>query len=99
MAAILQRRIAPALDDNDNRAPDGDRAPDGVRGRDGVELRDVLADAALVTLFDYYAARPSDVRRNLLLVMQAALTLAVDDPDAGRIDRRHVELAIAEGTG
>ena len=35
----------------------------------------------------------------LLLVMQAALTLAVDDPEAARIDRRHVELAIAKGPG
>jgi hypothetical protein len=35
----------------------------------------------------------------LLLVMQAALTPAVDDPDAARIDRRHVEPAIAEGPG
>ena len=64
-----------------------------------VDVSDVLADAALITLHDYYASRPSDVRRNLLLVMHAALTLAVDDPDAERIDRGHIELAIAEGTG
>ncbi len=84
VAAILERRIALAFD---------------AHGREGIDLGEVLGDAALVTLFDYYAARPSDVRRNLLLVMQAALTLAVDDPDADRIDRQHIELAIAEGTG
>ncbi len=89
VAAILQRRIAVATDLDDRVEP----------GRDGIELRELLADAALVTLFDYYAARPSDVRRNLLLVAQAALTLAVDDPEAARVDRRHVELAIAEATG
>jgi hypothetical protein len=31
--------------------------------------------------------------------MHAALTLAVDDPEAERIDRGHIELAIAEGEG
>jgi hypothetical protein len=39
------------------------------------------------------------VRRNLLLVLHAALTLAVDDPAAERIERAHIELAIAEGEG
>ena len=58
-----------------------------------------VAAAALVTVHDYYAGRPSDVRRNLLLILHAALTLAVDDPAATRIDRRHVELSIAEGEG
>ena len=42
---------------------------------------------------------PGVLRRNLLLVVQAALTLAIDDPDAERIERRHVELAIAEASG
>jgi len=84
VAAILRRRIALAMD---------------ARGLDAVEVNDVLADAALVTVHDFYSSRPSDVRRNLLLVLHAALTLAVDDPDATRIDRAHVELAIAEGTG
>ncbi len=84
VAAILRRRIALAMD---------------ARGLDAVEVSDVLADPALVTVHDFYAGRPSDVRRNLLLVLHAALTLAVDDPDAERIDRAHVELAIAEGTG
>jgi hypothetical protein len=84
VAAILRRRIALAMD---------------ARGLDAVEVSDVLADPALVTVHDFYASRPSDVRRNLLLVLHAALTLAVDDPDAERIDRAHVELAIAEGTG
>ena len=50
-------------------------------------------------LHDYYSSRPSDVRRNLLLVLHAALTLAVDDPAAERIERAHIELAIAEGEG
>ena len=50
-------------------------------------------------MHDFYSSRPSDVRRNLLLVLHAALTLAVDDPDAERIDRAHVELAIAEAAG
>jgi hypothetical protein len=84
VAAILHRRIALAFDE---------------RGASVIELGEVLADAALVTVHDYYSGRPSDVRRNLLLVLHAALTLAVDDPDAIRIDRRHVELAIAEGGG
>ena len=30
---------------------------------------------------------------------QAALTLTLDDPDAERIERRHVELAFAEAAG
>jgi len=84
VAAILYRRIALAMDS---------------RGLPPVEVGEVLADAALVTVHDYYAGRPSDVRRNLLLVLHAALTLAVDDADAERIDRRHIELAIAEGEG
>jgi len=90
VAAILQRRIALALDGRGTAAD-----PDA----DGVDLTEMLDSAALVSLFDYYTGRPSDVRRNLLLVVQAALTLAVDDPDAARIERRHVELAIAEGAG
>ena len=76
-----------------------DRAGHGRPGLPTVEVSEVLADAALVTVHDYYSSRPSDVRRNLLLVLHAALTLAVDDPDAMRIDRGHVELAIAEGEG
>jgi hypothetical protein len=84
IAAILYRRIALAMD---------------ARGLPAVDVSDVLSDAALVTVHDYYASRPSDVRRNLLLVLHAALTLAVDDPDALLIDRRHIELAIAEGEG
>ena len=84
IAAIAHRRIALAMDGN---------------GLLAVELNEVLSDAALVTLHDYYASRPSDVRRNLLLILHAGLTLAVDDPDAERIERAHVELAIAEGEG
>ena len=84
VAAILHRRIALAF---------------GARDMPAIEVHDVLADAALVTVHDYYASRPSDVRRNLLLVLHAALTLAVDDPDALRIERGHIELAIAEGEG
>jgi hypothetical protein len=84
VAAILHRRIAIAMDG---------------RGRIVPEVDEILDGAALVTIHDYYASRPSDVRRNLLLVLHAALTLAVDDPDAERIGRRHVELAIAEGEG
>ena len=84
MSAILYRRIGLAF---------------GARGLPAVEVGDVLADAALVTVHDYYSSSPSDVRRNVLLVLHAALTLAVDDPEAERIDRRHVELAIAEGEG
>jgi len=84
VAAILYRRIALAMD---------------ARGLPAVDVNEVLADAALVSVHDYYAARPSDVRRNLLLVLHAALTLAVDDPETDRIERRHVELAIAEGEG
>ena len=33
------------------------------------------------------------------LVVIPALTLAVDDPAAERIERAHIELAIAEGEG
>jgi hypothetical protein len=84
VSAILYRRIGLAF---------------GARGLPAVEVGDVLADAALVTVHDYYSSSPSDVRRNVLLVLHAALTLAVDDPEAERIDRRHVELAIAEGEG
>jgi hypothetical protein len=84
IAAILHRRIAVAFD---------------ARGLAAIEVNEVLTDAALVTVHDYYAGRPSDVRRNLLLILHAALTLAVDDPAATRIDRRHVELSIAEGEG
>jgi hypothetical protein len=84
VAAILHRRIALAMD---------------ARGLPAIEVSDVLRDAALVTVHDYYRGRPSDVRRNLLLIMHAALTLAVDDPAAELIDRAHIELAIAEGEG
>ncbi len=84
IAAIAHRRIALAMDRH---------------GLPAIEANEVLADAALVTLHDYYSSRPSDVRRNLLLVLHAALTLAVDDLDAKRIERGHVELAIAEGEG
>ncbi len=84
VSAIVYRRIALAMD---------------ARGLPAVDVGQVLAGAALVTLHDYYASQPSDVRRNLLLVLHAALTLAVDDPDGTLIDRRHVELAIAEGAG
>ena len=84
VAAILHRRIALAMD---------------ARGLPAIEVSDVLRDAALVTVHDYYRGRPSDVRRNLLLVMHAAITLAVDDPAAELIERTHIELAIAEGEG
>lgn len=84
IAAILHRRIALAMD---------------ARGLPAIEVSEVLRNAALVTVHDYYRGRPSDVRRNLLLIMHAALTLAVDDPDATLIDRAHIELAIAEGEG
>lgn len=84
IAAILHRRIGLALD---------------AQGLAAVEVSEVLSDAALVTVHDYYSSRPSDVRRNLLLVLHAALTLAVDDPEADRIERAHIELAIAEGEG
>ena len=83
----------------------GDPAPTDRAGHGGhgtcrrSRCNDVLADAALVTVHDYYASRPSDVRRNLLLILHAALTLAVDDPDTVRIERGHIELAIAEGEG
>ena len=95
MAAILQRRIALALDGRDGRGPGRGAAGEAP----GADLSELLDSAALVSLFDYYTAKPSDVRRNLLLVVQAALTLAIDDPDAERIERRHVELAIAEAAG
>jgi hypothetical protein len=84
VAAILYRRIALAMD---------------ARALPAVDVSNVLADAALVTVHDYYSSRPSDVRRNLLLILHAALTLAIDDPDAQRIERGHIELAIAEGEG
>ena len=84
VAAILYRRIALAMD---------------TRGLPAIDVSNVLADAALVTVHDYYSSRPSDVRRNLLLILHAALTLAIDDPDAQRIERGHIELAIAEGEG
>jgi len=70
-----------------------------ARALPAVDVSNVLADAALVTVHDYYSSRPSDVRRNLLLILHAALTLAIDDPDAQRIERGHIELAIAEGEG
>ncbi len=84
VAAILYRRIALAFD---------------ARGLPAVDVGEVLDDAALVTVHDYYASSPSDVRRNVLLVLHAALTLAMDDPQAQRIGRRHVALAIAEAEG
>src|SRR6478609_7536536 len=68
-----------------------------LRRAPGRELRMTRADLELLHDTRRWPWSVPMSPATLLLVMQAALTPAVDDPDAARIDRRHVEPAIAEG--
>lgn len=60
----------------------------------GVDRDDILEPAAIEAVFDRYATAPN-VRKHLILVANAALTLAVDD-HADRINHAHATAAIAQ---
>ncbi len=60
----------------------------------GVERDDLFTAPALAVLFEHYRHAPN-IRRRLLLIANAALTLAVD-AGADRIDREHCIAAITQ---
>jgi len=60
---------------------------------DTADVPAILTPAALVRLFEHYAAGAGDLRRDMLLVAHLALTLALDD-GAEAIEAAHIDLAI-----